>query len=203
MLLQHWTASLRKNVAPPYRRLRSQHLWYLGIDALLSIFLVVGLFQFVNANGTSGAHEIELEHAGAISMSSTRIIERIHHEGRHAYWLGPQDLARYATDDMVPHVLTIIYLPTGADLFAPDQPKLTVRTFDDWASFERNGHAYFDSETTAHLLSTDGNNVIFDSKNMTSEIVLRPNSSEVVAISYTHQMTREEMLANADSLKVV
>lgn len=203
MILQHWTASFRKNAAPPYQRRQPQRLWYLGIDALLSIFLVMGIFQFSQSHLGDGLHERQLEHAGAIAMSSARIIEHIRYEGRSAYWLGPQNMAKYATDDMLPQVLTIIYLPSGVNLFASDEPKMTVRTFDDLATFEKVGHVYLDPDSTSHVLSKGGNTVIFDARNMTSEIVLRSNIPEIIEINYTHTLTEEEMLTNADSLRLV
>ncbi len=204
MLLQHWTASLKKNTADsPYRKPRSHFLWYISVDAFLSVFLVVGIFQFVESRQHDGDHESELMHAGAIAMSSAQIVDHIRLEGRSAYWLGPQDGAKYATNDIVPHKLTITYLPRGSDLYTPDQPKMTVQTFDDLESFQRIEHVYLDSYVTKRLVTKNGNTVIYDPRNMKSEIVFRPDDPAIIVINYTHELSQDELLTKADSLKPV
>lgn len=200
MLLQHRSARLRKNAAPPYQRSRSHFLWYIGIDALLSISLVVGVFQFTESRLGDGRHEIELEHAGAIAMTPTQIIDHLRHEGRRAYWLGPQVGAKYATDDMAPHQLTITYLPRGADLYAPNEPKMTIQTFDGSESFQKVRHVYRNSETTKRVVTAGGNTVVFDPKDMKSEIVSRQDSPMIVVINYTYELNQNGLLSKADSL---
>lgn len=203
LLLQHYSDALRRNAVSPYQKIRPNFFWYLGVDALLSIFLVVGIFQFTESRRESSLHEIELVQAGAIPMSSIQMVERMRHERRNGFWLGPESGTTYAADEIVPHVLTITYLPRGTDLFSPDQPKMTVQTFDSFASFQRITHVYLDSETTELYVTKNGNTVVFDPRNMAKQIVLRPGDPAVIVINYTHQLTQKELFAGADSLKSV
>lgn len=182
------------------QRSRSRFLLLLVVDALLSVTLVVSLFHYVESHRRNELREIELQRAGAISMTRSQIVAQLRFEGRRAFWLGPQSHARYTASSVNHRQLTITYLSRGDDLYLITQPKMTVDTYQNRDSFENEEHLRLDSPNMQRFKTTLGNSVFIDPARVDSEFVTLPNAPFVLVIHYVHATSRQEMLANADKL---
>lgn len=179
---------------------RSRLLSFLGADALLSLILMACIFNYVESRIEKGPHRVQLERAGAISMTESEMMVHIHSQGRTAFWLRPHSKARYAIADMDPRQLIITYLLPGDDLYSAAQSKMTIQTFPNWASFQDATHLDLDSASTRRYQTNSGNTVILDTSRIESEIVTFPWDPSVVLICYTNPPSPQEMLGNADKL---
>ena len=128
---------------------------------------------------------------------------RLRNQRASAFWLGPIQDARYATEDLTPGQITITYIQHGTSLYDLADPKRTIQTFNDIAAFRDMGYAFRDSNTLVTTTMKLGRTVIFDSSVMNTEIVLFSNDPEVVVITYVHPKQKSELISNADSLRTV
>jgi hypothetical protein len=184
-------------------RWRLGFLLFLAVDALLSMMLVVGIFQFLHHREFSAHHRRELEHAGVLSMNYRQLFNHIGDERRTVYWLGPITGARYTVDDLTPHQVTVTYIRINENLYDADQIKRTVQTFENMHEFQRFEGAFMDTSRLVEVTTNLDRKVVYDSRVLNTEIVTFPDAPEVVVVSYVSVKTKNELVANADRLSPV
>ena len=186
-----------------YDRTHPHFLWFVLIDGAISVSLVFGGFAIVRTLvGPSRAH-IQIEDAGGVPLSTERLIRHFQGEKRVAYWLGPKDSNSYTPTGVEKDNVTVTYLDGGAvSLSTINEPKLTVRTFDNRKSFEAHDpHSvsiYRTSTWNAH-----GDEVSYDTHRMNSVVVRFKNKVQVVQIDYPKLHSASFMLTDSIALRRV
>ena len=71
-----------------YRRSHPHFLWFAGIDAVISVALVVGGFHVVNTGLLWKGSYLKAEDTGVKALSAEQVVDRAHRGNLEVYWLG-------------------------------------------------------------------------------------------------------------------
>lgn len=110
-----------------YSRAHPRFKWYLAIDAVIAVLLVVIGIQV----GTQSTREEVAETrkmSGGVALSASELINLVHHEKINAYWIGPVDGNTYTLVATNPDAILISYIPKGEDIPNFHQKDLVVQT---------------------------------------------------------------------------
>ena len=110
-----------------YDRFHPHFKWFLGIDALVSILLVTGLFMFMT-NGSNSARGLLIQSSGAAVLTSDQLTKFVKEEKIVAYWLGPISGSKYTIVTTTSGKTTISYLSGGQGIERADQRNLIIET---------------------------------------------------------------------------
>lgn len=114
-------------------RQRPPHTLHLAIDALLSVGLVLALFQL--ATGPSRHNLVDvLKNSGAVAFSATDLQKFVKEENLSAFWTGPQENYKYTVVATTPGEVTITYFPLRADIHKINSGILVVQTHNHFSS---------------------------------------------------------------------
>lgn len=186
-----------------YERTHPHFLWYVLIDAVITISLVFGGFAFVRTWGGPSQAQIEIEDAGGVALSADRLFGHFKGERRIAYWLGPIAGDLYTANGVLKDLVTITYLTNGAaGLSNAASPNLTIQTYDSEAVFEAHGQGLVHADRTL-TWNSRGDEVIYDVHFMDSVIVKLKNAVQVVQINYPNERSASSMLKDSLALRRV
>lgn len=110
-----------------YDRSHPHFKWFLGIDAIVSILLVTGLFMFMT-NGSNSARGLLIESSGATALTSDQLTKFVKSEKIVAYWLGPISGSMYTIVTTTSGKITISYLSGGLGIERANQRNLVIET---------------------------------------------------------------------------
>lgn len=186
-----------------YHRTHPHFLWYVLLDAVLSIGLVFGGFAIVHGIFGPSKAQIENEDAGAIPLTAERLFAHLQGEKRVAYWIGPKEGYSYSPTGVEKDFVTITYLKGGESaLFNITVPNLTIQTFEDESAFNDHGPRFFSPDRTS-TWNLRGDEVDYDPNLMTSVVVRFKNQIQVVQINYPSARSAATMLSDSMSLRRV
>lgn len=188
-------------IAYRYNRAHPHFKWYLGLDAVLTSLLVFGGVAFAY-QPMSSFRMTQLEHSGAVAMSSTEFIRHINGKGDIAYWLGPISGHKYTHADNSLSVITMTYWPQGSNIDIAKQSDLTVATYDNLAAYTTSIHP-IENPNTARLVASIGTTVKFNGATMDYEIVTFKGKPEIVVVYYPTWQLSATLMKNAEALKRV
>lgn len=114
-----------------YSRSRPRFKINLAIDAILSVALVLLVFQFL-ASRNEARDPLRL--SGVVAMSANDLTKLVAHEKLSAYWIGPEPDSKYTLIATNPGEVTITYFPKKADISQPDQSTLVVQTHSHFSA---------------------------------------------------------------------
>lgn len=202
--ITRWLLGLFKNenqLLSNYRKSHSHFIRYLCLDAFLSVIVVIGGFQ-IAASYRLNPMETLLERSGSIGMSVDTFIDHIKNEDKSIYWIGPISQNKYTINCCTKDMYIVTYIPKIADLNNPNQPKLTVTTYENIATYAAHVRPLMGSDIVKRV-TIKGNTVEFNGATLNREIVTLADKSQIVVIHYPIVQNEQILMSNADKLRLV
>lgn len=190
-----------ETIAYRYNRAHRYFKWYLGLDMVLTSLLVFGGFAFASQPASS-SQTTQLQHFGAVAMSSTELTNHIQAGNTMAYWLGPISGYKYTHIDNSLSVITVTYWAKDADINFATESKLTITTYDNIGAYTTSVHPLEDPNT-AKIVSASGTTVRFDEAAMNYEIVTFKGKPEIIVVNYSTWQLAMTLMKNAEALRLV
>jgi len=186
-----------------YNRAHPHFKWFLGLDALLATFLIFGGFAFASQPASS-FQTTQLQHAGAVAMSSSEFTNHVHAYNIMAYWLGPISGYKYTHVDNSLSVITVTYWTKNADINFATESKLTVATYENIEAYTTTVHPLEDPNTVK-IVSASGTTVRFSEAAiaMNYEIVTFKGKPEIIVVNYSTWQLATTLMKNAEALRLV
>lgn len=202
--LMHNFFKKEETIVYRYNRAYPHFKWFLALDAVLSIALVLGGVAFASQTSqTSQSSRVnQLTRVGTVAMSSIEFSNHIKVEGILAYWLGPISGYKHTYVHNSPFVISMTYWPQDSNINIMSQSKLSVATYDNLASYSNTMHPLEDPNT-ARLVTANGFTVRFNEGNTAQEIVTFKGRSEIVVVSYPTRQLVTILMKTAKALRPV
>lgn len=186
-----------------YEKTHPHFVWYVLIDAVLSVGLVLGGFQVSRAISDPNRSHIENEDAGAIPLTADGLFRHFQGEKRVAYWLGPKAGFSYTPIGVESDVVTITYFPGGTSpLSKINEPKLTVETYVTEAVYESHGQELVQADRI-WTTNARGDEVRYDTSSMNFAIVKLKGIRQIVRIHYPLARSSASILEDSMALNRV
>jgi hypothetical protein len=186
-----------------YERTHPHFVWYVLVDAVISVSLVFGGFAIVRSLSAPSQAQIEIEDAGGVSLSADGLFRHFQREKRVAYWLGPKAGNSYAPTGVEKDMVTITYLSDGvAGLSKINEPKLTIQTYDSEAILEAHGQGLIHTDRT-WTWNSRGDEISYDIHFMDFVVVKLKNAIQMVQINYPNARSSSSMLKDSVALRRV
>jgi hypothetical protein len=198
-----WILSLLKREHLLRTRYHTSHphfLWYVGVDALLSITFIVGGLHYFGPVSWVSHEQFALNHSGVIPMPVDKFLDVVTRESEMVFWLGPVKTDNYAINSNIKGEYEIIYFPKGSNPAVKNGQNLTITTY-------LNRNVYFSAVhpllvmDIKELVPGSHNTVEYNSITLNSEIVALKNKPEVIVITYPKAQTVQTLIKNANALK--
>lgn len=177
-----WWHSMRMREGPQHPSTRRFTL-HLALDAILSMALVVAVFQLVTA---PSRHELSdvLRNSGAVAFSAKELEKFIKEENLAAFWAGPQPNYKYTVIATTPGEVTISYFPQKADIHQVDTSVLVVQTHEHFTANEAQIYSQVVSGPGSFLMnqSATGNAIQYNPANPYKVMVTIKNQDSTVTI---------------------
>lgn len=122
-----------------YERTHPHFFWYLGIDAILSVAIIIGGYSLYT-NMTTDIHE--LKHVGAEVMTSHEIVEHALENNVLAYWLGSIKGYEYTLNHAESDVADIFYWREGSYSHSGKQFLYEVKTYRNQKAWDSRSHTF-------------------------------------------------------------
>jgi len=183
-----------------YERSHPHFLWYLGLDALLSVAIILGGYHFVASNSSTAQN---LVHAGGVSLSSGEFINHVKRNDLETYWLGPISSYKYTINHETPGIVDVFYLPKSSDPSTKNLFKYEVKTYENQKTWDAHGHTLLATSNTTTIPITNKIFVKINKGSMKGEIVTFSDKPVIVAMAYPTRQSLQTMIKNAEKLKLV
>ncbi|HEX7405814.1 MAG TPA: hypothetical protein VF307_07820 [Candidatus Nanopelagicaceae bacterium] len=190
-----------KRVVHRHSRNHSHFKWHLGLDALLTSIVVVGVMALVSTHSSS-SRVTQLQHSGVVAMSTSDFIQHVKEYQIKADWLGPISGYKYTHIDNSLGVVSVTYWPEGSGITEVNRSALTVTTYENQGVYQTNMHPLEDPNT-ATIVSSSGATVKFSEASLDYEIVTFKNSPEIDVVSYPTSQLATTLMKHAEALKPV
>jgi hypothetical protein len=200
-----WISRLVKNehiLRARYHRSHPHFLWYLSLDAVISIILIVGGMHFFLPMSWTTHERFAINHPGVIPMPVDKFLDIVSRESEGMYWLGPVKADKYTIDLTKDEGFVITYIPPGTNASNQFQRKFTITTYINRAIYLSEADALLDMNSKKISLPS-GNTVEFSEASLDREIVNLKGRPTIVAISYPEAQTARTLIKNADALKLI
>ena len=185
-----------------YERAHPHFFWFMGLDALISVVLVVVGFQLFSSSESSNPFEQLLERSGGFGMSADKLIDRVKADDGDAYWLGPISGMTNTVGRSVDGVEVVSYLVKGVGNQDSGQSKLTVETFESPEVYAAHVHALTGAETKMEVVEK-GMTVQFDTSSLNAMTVRLTGAPEIVVVNYPTKQDQSQLLQDAAKIRVV
>lgn len=185
-----------------YEKSHPHFFFFIGLDALLSVFLVLVGFQVVTAQGATDPFERLLQHSGAVGTSVDKFIDQIKNDNDSVYWLGPISGATYTISNFLESVDVVTYIPKGSNINDMSQPRLTVETFENPEAYAAHVHILIAADTVKHVTGK-GVTVEYDTNAMNAATVRIEGESQIVVINYPTAQSVKTLLKDTKRLALV
>ena len=183
-----------------YERSHRHFLWFLVIDALLSVGIVFGGFAiFAEMNSDSQ----QLSHVGTVVHTSQEIVTRIVDENLDAYWFGDIPGFEYTLNHRELGIVELFYWRQGSFNVKGKQFVYRVKTYKDERAWESTVHILI---TNANLRTLQISKKIFitmDKSSMNRVIVRFVNLPEIVTLLYPLPQSLQAIELNVQSLRPI
>lgn len=185
-----------------YERSHPHFFWYIGLDALLSVSLVLLGFQVVVAQGVTDPLERLLQHSGAVGMSVDEFIDRVKNDNDVIYWLGSIPETTYTISHSLEYVDVVTYVPKGSNLNDVTQPRLTVETFENSEAYALHVHALIGIDTVKYV-TEKGFTIEYDTAVMNAVTVRIKGKVQTIVINYPTKQSVKTILKDVQKLSLV
>lgn len=203
MILIRWVLKVFKKEQAALARYERSHrhfLWFLALDAVLSIALVVGGYHlFLTHSSTTESSEPQ-----EISVvSSSGLISKAKVENMDAFWLGPVSGYKYTVNDQEVGIVDIFYWP-GATGNLDDKAFLyEVKTYERQEVWNAHTHPFKANANTTTISVNRNVSIKINKSSMKGVIATFADKPEIVAIAYPKPQTLDSMIKNVESLRLV
>ncbi len=166
-----------------YSRSRPRFKLHLAIDAILSIALVLAVFQIATASSRSESTD-SLRLSGAVAMNGGELEKFIKQEKLSAYWAGSNSDAKYTLIATTPGEVTITYFPKNAEISRLGASSLIIQTHSHFSANDVESYAQDVSGSGSFLLNqgTEGNAIHYNPATPTRVTLTFKNRFEAVTI---------------------
>lgn len=183
-----------------YERSHRQFFWFLGIDALLSVGIVIGGFTlFAEMNSDSQ----QLSHVGAVVHTAKEIVTRIVDENLDAYWLGDIPGSEYTLNHRALGIVELFYWRQGSFNVKGKQYMYRVRTYKNETAWESTVHVLLTSANSRTLQISKKIFITMDKTSMNRVIVRFSNLPAIVTLLYPLPQSLQAIEKNVQSLRPV
>jgi hypothetical protein len=183
-----------------YKKSHPHFFWYVGLDAAISIALVVGGFQIAHAGSSWKAAYLKVQDTGVKALSADQVIDRVRGGNLKAYWLGRISGALYSFELKQGTVSTLTYLVGGSgDLQDVALPKLVIRTFDSYRAYAANIHPVL-APSAESIVENPNYTLQFDSNFMQTVTIVFKYSPQVVVINYPETHPKSSIIEDASEI---
>lgn len=182
-----------------YTRSHPHFFWYVGIDALLSVALIVAGYHFFAQNSASQM----LKHSGVVAMSSGELINHLKKENVDTFWLGPVSGYQYTLNHKLPGIADLFYIRNGSDPSSPNQYLFEVKTYVSQSVWDAHTHSLLATANTTTIVISKNISIRINESSMKGVIATYSDTPEIVAIRYPIRQTLQDMIKNVESLRLV
>ena len=183
-----------------YRRSHPHFFRYMGLDAAISVAIVVGGFQVAHFGSSWNASYLKAEDTGVKALSAEQVIDRVHRGHLEVYWLDAISGAKYSFEFKPGTVSTLAYLVGGGrGQQDSSKPKLIIQTFDSYATYAKNLHPLVATGEES-IVDTSNYTLHFDSNSLLIATIVFKHSSRVVVIHYPVTQSVSSIIDDADAL---
>lgn len=176
---------------------RNRFLRFVLLNILIwPIVVYVGL-QFSESHSPHVLKTLAV--SGAQSMTADQLIATVKSQGRPVFWLNRLSGDTYSENSAVSGVDVITYLPEGADLKAPGQLDLIIKTYRDANIFNVQLHPLSGTADTT-VENVGGVTVIYNPASPDHSVVKFKDRPQVVAITYPGFQTVSTLVMDAQNL---
>lgn len=183
-----------------YEKSHPHFFWFLGLDAVLSLGIMIGGFYFVTSNSPTRQN---LVHVGASAMTAGEFVAHIKENHVTAYWLGPISGSQYSVDHMTPGLTEVFYTPEGADLSTVKAFTYKVSEYQSEAIYSHDVQPLAESVNDSSIRIDNKMTLSYNRSLMSGELVTYSNHPFVITVAYPHAQTLETMIRTARLLKPV
>ncbi|MDP1711613.1 MAG: hypothetical protein Q8K86_04050 [Candidatus Nanopelagicaceae bacterium] len=181
-----------------YRRSHPHFIRNLSLDVVLSLAIGFAGFQFVAYRSSTPT---TLENSRIVAMASDEFIAFVKKHEDPVYWLGPISGNRYSFNQNAQDVDVVSYLPKGSSLSNVNQRKMTVKTYENLATYRSHIRPLMGAYTK-EFVTAKGNTVVINEL-MDVETVTLSGRPEIVVIRYPTKQTEGALIENANNLKLI
>ncbi|MBI3430556.1 MAG: hypothetical protein HY050_11020 [Actinobacteria bacterium] len=183
-----------------YSRAHPHFFWYLGIDALLSVGIVLGGFALYTQR-TSDTHE--RSHLGSATLTSEALIKHVIDEDTDAYWLGSISTAEYSINNLQTDIADIFYRPKGSFGDGGKQFLYEVKTYKNQKAWDGRTHTLLATANTETIAISNAVTIRINRGSMKGVIVTFTDRPEIIGIAYPTPQSLEAMIKNVESLEPI
>lgn len=185
-----------------YERSHPHFIWYVLIDAAVSVLLVFGGFQLYSHIHSTSADEEKLERSGAVSLTESSFVAKAKVGGNPVYWLGPESGASYTFNDSLGYARIVTYIPAGSDVSQVSKHELIVETYATAKDLADHIHVFANAGAQT-AVTQDGMKIKYNSKDLTSMLVEIDGVKQVIEVEYPKQQSEAQLLRDAGKLTLV
>ncbi len=183
-----------------YERSHRHFLWFLVIDALLSVGIVFGGFAiFAEMNSDSQ----QLSHVGAVVHTAKEIVTRIVDENLDAYWLGDIPGSEYILNHRALGIVELFYWRQGSFNVKGKQYVYRVKTYKDERAWDSTVHILISTANSSTLQISKKIFITMDKTSMNRVIVRFANSPAIVTLLYPLPQSLQAIERNVQSLRPI
>lgn len=183
-----------------YERTHPHFFWYLGLDAILSVIIIIGGYSLYT-NMSTDRHE--LKHVGADVMTSQEVVEHASKFKVLAYWLGSIEGYEYTLNHAESDVADIFYWRKGSYSRGGKQFLYEIKTYRNQQAWDSRAHN-FKATTNIQTIPVDEDLTIrINPTSMRGVIATFVSKPEIVALAYPVPQKLQDMIKNVEGLRQV
>jgi len=182
-----------------YERSNPHFFWYLAIDALLTVAIILGGYYFFADDSTAQ----KLEHSGVVVMSSEELISHLKKENVDVFWLGPISGYEYTLNHEVPGIADLFYQPKSLGKHDIKSFLYEVKTYKSQEVWDAHTHTILSRVNTKMIAVNTDLSIRINPTSMKGVIATYRDKPEIVAIAYPTPQSLKAMIKNVESLKPV
>jgi hypothetical protein len=193
----------KQSLLSGYEKSHRHFLWYVALDAALSVALVVGGFQVAHAGSSWKASVTKYRVSGAPALSADQVINLAHSEQLEVFWLGSISGVKYSFEVKPGVGSTLTYLgDVNRRIQDYDLPKLTIQNYDTYGTYAENLHPILVNGVQSTLDSPNFT-LHFDSDSMKRSTIVYKDSTRVTVITYPVKHSESSLINDAESLALM
>lgn len=174
----------------------------MGLDAVISILLVMVAFQLFAGSSSTNPFEKLLENSGGIGATVDKLIDRVKSDDGDAYWLGAIPRTTNSVNQSVDGVEVVSYFPGGVSPQDAAKSILTVETFEDAQAYAHHVHLLTESETEKTVV-TQGMKVEYDTNALDAMTIVFATAPEIVVVNYGTKQSETKLLTDAAQVRFI
>lgn len=179
------------------RESRNRYLRFLLLNLLVWPIIVFVALQVSQTHNPKA-----LEILGGQSMTANQLIATVHSRGRAVFWLNRLSGDTYSENSSVKGVDIVSYLPEGANVQAPRQLDLVIKTYQNSSIFNSQLHPLQGTADTT-VESAGGITVVYNPVSPDHSVVTFKNWPQVVAMTYPSFQSLSTLVMDAQNLALI